>query len=134
MKLIKLFIVTDKPGKPGSPDITAIDETKVQLSWTPPRDDGGSEIINYVVEYRPEGAFKWKTAPMETITGTQYTVKNLDKDVTYEFRVAAENKAGVGPFSESTAPIKSKERVGKEIKILIIEMLCLKLPKLQLQV
>ena len=31
----------------------------------------------------------------------------------FEFRVAAENRAGQGPFSESTSPIVAKEPLGK---------------------
>jgi titin len=40
-------------------------------------------------------------------------VKGLDKGVVYEFRVAAENKAGVGPASDPTKPVEVKEPVGE---------------------
>ena len=100
-----------KPSKPGIPEITAVDKTRVTLQWKPPKMDGGSEIFNYVLEYRVEGAFRWKKATHDNIRGTTYIVKGLEPDTVYEFRVAAENKAGLGPFSETTMPVKAEERV-----------------------
>ena len=47
---------------------------------------------------------------------TTYTVKGLKADMVYEFRVAAENRAGVGPSSESSSPVKAEERIGKSQK------------------
>lgn len=81
------------------------------LVWTPPQDDGGSEIINYVVEYRPEGAFKWKRTTEDTIHGTTYTIKGLEEQTQYDFRVAAENKAGVGPPSEGSLSMKLEDKL-----------------------
>ena len=41
------------------------------------------------------------------IPETSYVVKDLSEGTDYEFRVAAENKAGVGPFSPPSKPIKA---------------------------
>ena len=79
------------------------------MSYKPPTDDGGAEITNYVIEYREEGLMKWTRANKDTVTKTSYTVTGLHKDTVYEFRVAAENKAGVGPASEPSKPQAAKE-------------------------
>ena len=42
----------------------------------------------------------------------EFTVKGLNEDDLYEFRISAENKAGVGPCSENSEPVKAEERVG----------------------
>lgn len=87
------------------------DKTKVTLKWTPPKDDGGNDIFNYVVEYRSEGAFRWKCANEdERCPMTTFTIQNLSDDTQYEFRVAAQNSAGVGPYSETTMPVAPKEK------------------------
>ena len=49
------LIITEKPGKPDRPEITAISDKTASLKWKPPKDDGGAEIFNYVLEYRVEG-------------------------------------------------------------------------------
>lgn len=42
----------DPPGKPGKPKATNWDKDFVDLEWTKPKDDGGAEITQYVVEKR----------------------------------------------------------------------------------
>ena len=83
------------------------------MTWTPPEDDGGSAITNYILEYRVEGAFAWTKATDKTITETKFTAKKLEKGAMYEFHVAAENVAGIGPFSENTSPVKATELLGQ---------------------
>ena len=104
---------TDKPGKPGAPEFSDIKDTSLHLNWSPPEDDGGAEITNYVIEFRKEGDFKWVVLTSDSIPEPKFKATGLQTDVTYEFRVAAENKAGQGPFSDPSAPVKVKEPVCK---------------------
>lgn len=97
-----------KPGKPGRPVAGEVTSSSVHLEWKAPESDGGSEIFNYVIEYRIEGASKWdKYSVKEHITTTSHTVLKLKENLFYEFRVAAENKAGVGPFSDVSERAKT---------------------------
>jgi len=104
---------SEKPGKPDPPEITSTSNSTISLAYKPPTDDGGAEIINYVIEYREEGLMKWTRANKETVNKTSYTVLGLKKDTEYEFRVAAENKAGVGPASDPSKPSAAKEIICK---------------------
>ncbi len=52
----------EKPGRPGVPDITAVDRNKIALKWAPPKSDGGSPIFNYVIEYRVEGQWQFSAS------------------------------------------------------------------------
>ena len=110
-------VLLDKPGKPDAPEITSVSDGKVSLSWKPPKEDGGAEITNYIVEYKTEDAFKWLRANKNDVSETKYTVKGLDNDNMYEFRITAENKAGAGPPSEPSSPVKAVEPVGKKKEI-----------------
>ena len=105
--------VVDKPGKTGVPEVKDTQRNQVELTWTAPKDDGGSPVTNYVVEYCEETAFHWLPAgDGDTVLGTRYVVRGLSENTAYKFRVAAQNKAGVGPFSECALPVKATEPVG----------------------
>lgn len=105
------FIAKDPwelPGKPGRPSASEVTGFSVTLNWAAPESDGGAEITNYVIEYRVKGTPRWtKYEAPEPIPQTSATVPGLKEDTMYEFRVAAENKAGVGPFSDPSEPIKT---------------------------
>ncbi|XP_023933258.1 titin isoform X1 [Lingula anatina] len=101
----------DKPGKPGTPQCTDITKNSVTLNWSPPQSDGGSPITSYVVEYKGAGVFKWTTANTEPVPDTSYTVTRLSEGKDYQFRISAENKAGIGPPSDATDTINIKEPV-----------------------
>lgn len=45
----------------------------------------------------------WKKATEKTISDTKYVVKGLNDSEVYEFRVAAVNKVGTGPYSDNSS-------------------------------
>lgn len=84
----------------------------MDLSWTAPAKDGGAPITSYTIEYKAITQFRWiKVA--DDITEMKYRVKDIVEDYDYEFRVAATNKAGTGPFSEPSKSVLVKEQIGK---------------------
>lgn len=84
-----------------------------------PSKDGGSPVFNYVIEYKPTSGHKWLPANKdETVPDTTYTVKNLVEGEVYEFRVSAENKAGVGKPSSVSEKVTIKVPVGKSVSVL----------------
>ncbi len=53
------------------------------------------------------GDVKWKPANKDTVVSElTFTLEGTSEGKDYEFRVAAENKAGVGPFSPPSEPRK----------------------------
>lgn len=102
------------PGKPGTPDVTGTDKSSVAIKWTPPETDGGSPITNYVIQYRPCGSTQWLRAnETRTVTDTNFSITGLKENAEYEFRVAAENRAGIGEPSLPTKPVKVVKPIGK---------------------
>lgn len=112
-KLSFFFIrVVGKPGIPGGPvkfkDVAADGAT---LKWGPPKDDGGSEITNYILEKRDSITNMWVTVSSVVETNTM-RVTGLHEGTEYIFRVCAENKYGVGEGLKSE-PIVAKHPFSK---------------------
>lgn len=81
---------------------------EVLLAWTVPY-DGGTPITGYVVSYREAYARKWMTVTRSgALTST--AVGGLSNTVTYDFKVAATNLNGPGPYSSvvSATPLAAE--------------------------
>ncbi|ULT95623.1 hypothetical protein L3Y34_004374 [Caenorhabditis briggsae] len=104
----------DPPGAPSTPEITGYDTNQVSLSWNPPRDDGGSPIIGYVVErFEKRGGGDWAPVKMPMVKGTECIVPGLHENETYQFRVRAVNAAGQGEPSNGSEPVTCRPYVEK---------------------
>jgi len=64
---------------------------------------------------------KWMRANEVTpISDTYFKIGGLHEDIDYEFRVAAENRAGLGPFSEVSSPVKTFIHKGQSVTVVRI--------------
>jgi fibronectin type 3 domain-containing protein len=82
---------------PGAPTnlVATPGDGQVRLSWTAPANNGGAAIDYYVV-YRSEQDFAH-------VTGTSKTVTSLTNGISYSFKVAAHNSAGIGMKSAAVS-------------------------------
>lgn len=96
----------DLPGTPSTPEVTGYDTNQVSLAWNPPRDDGGSPILGYVIEkFEKKGGGDWSPVRMPLVKGTECTIHNLFEGETYQFRIRAVNLAGEGEPSNGSEPV-----------------------------
>ncbi len=82
--------------------------TSLSLEWDSPKSNGGSSIKDYVVEYSSNGGTAWISIPHTPSTYQQFSVTNLSKNSTYNFRVSATNEVGTSAPSNilsATTPI-----------------------------
>ena len=86
------------------------------LTWSKPKDDGGSPITEYVIEKREALRMMWKS--VGSTSDTEFTVGRLTEGTQYVFRVAAENKVGVGAFVETSKGIAAKSPHSKFFSLL----------------
>ncbi|CAH2099215.1 unnamed protein product [Euphydryas editha] len=97
----------DPPGAPGAPRSVETTESSITVTWTKPRNDGGSPITGYILEKRLITEDKWTKASHAHIPDTTYKVSGLIENHEYEFRVSAVNAAGQGPWSQSSDAIRA---------------------------
>uniref|UniRef100_A0A803SSP3 Titin n=1 Tax=Anolis carolinensis TaxID=28377 RepID=A0A803SSP3_ANOCA len=93
--------VLDVPGPPTGPiDILEVHVDHMVIAWRPPKDDGGSLVINYIVEKRES---------KKNLGSCQAT--GLFEGCTYEFRAFAENSVGLSKPSPVSDPIKASRPI-----------------------
>jgi hypothetical protein len=76
-----------------------VGESSVSLSWSTPLSDGGTAILDYVVEYKLSSSGFWSVYTEGISTDTFTSVIGLTNDTSYDFRVSAVNGIGQGPAS-----------------------------------
>ena len=59
--LSKCLDVSDRPTSPlGPAEVMENSRTCIEFRWRPPKDDGGSPVINYIIERQQVGRNTWK--------------------------------------------------------------------------
>lgn len=110
----------DVPGPPVNFTFEEIRNTSLICKWDPPKDDGGSEVLNYILEKKDntkdDGG--WITVT-STCKGCKYPVTKLIEGKEYIFRISAENKFGPGLACYSS-PVIAKNQFGKIFQMCLI--------------
>lgn len=83
------------------------------ITWTPPTTDGGSPITGYHIEKKDRYSIRWSKVKETAISETVYTVMELKTGSEYQFRVSAENAAGVGEPSQPSNAKVAKPPYGR---------------------
>ena len=103
---------TAPPVAPGAPQYltagVAVDEARVDLSWTAPISSGGALITGYKIESSDDGGDPWVEVYTTTGAATSYTDEGADGNgptfgvgVMRHYRVSAINSVGTGPPSNA---------------------------------
>uniref|UniRef100_A0A3B5QQ59 Titin n=1 Tax=Xiphophorus maculatus TaxID=8083 RepID=A0A3B5QQ59_XIPMA len=99
---------------PCAPSVVCVSDstnTSISLEWTKPVDDGGMEIIGYIIEMVKGEGTEWKRVNEELVSETNYVVTGLQTGAEYKFHVAAVNHVGRGEDKEIPEPVQAVDRL-----------------------
>jgi subtilisin family serine protease len=92
-----------KPGAVGAVSTQALNGAAL-LTWRAPVRDGGAVVRNYRIE-RSNNGVTWSTVTLSAPLTRTFVVPKLTNGVSYRFRVAAANIAGVGAWSAAASSV-----------------------------
>ena len=94
-----------RAGSPSNLVANALAGGQVNLTWSPPGDNGGAGLTGYRIERRVEGG-EWAVLVSNTSsTWTSHLAIGLDPTISYEFQVSAWNAAGMGAMSAPSTAV-----------------------------
>uniref|UniRef100_A0A8C3MKA1 Uncharacterized protein n=1 Tax=Geospiza parvula TaxID=87175 RepID=A0A8C3MKA1_GEOPR len=97
------------PGPPGTPRVAHATKSFMIVTWQVPVNDGGSVVLGYHLEHKERSSILWTKVNKSLITDTQMKVTGLDEGLMYEYRVYAENIAGIGKCSKACEPVAARD-------------------------
>lgn len=96
----------DVPSAPGIPTVSEVGDDFVHLEWEKPESDGGARIQGYWIDKREAGSEVWRRVNVAICPATQINCANLVEGRQYEFRIIAQNEAGLSPPSSNSSSVK----------------------------
>lgn len=98
------------PGIPTNVQVVNASKSAMVVIWSKPDIDGGSPITGYHIEYKDQSSILWTKLNKNPVTENQFKVTSVEEGLIYEFRVCAENIAGVGPCSKVSEPVAARDQ------------------------
>ncbi|XP_056280060.1 immunoglobulin-like and fibronectin type III domain-containing protein 1 [Pseudoliparis swirei] len=101
IEAISQLIVLDKPTSPlGPAEVAESSAMCIEFRWRPPKDDGGSPVINYMIERQRVGRNTWKK--IGEIPGVpSYRDTDVDHGRKYCYRIRAVTAEGTSEGMET---------------------------------
>ncbi|XP_030222782.1 titin-like isoform X1 [Gadus morhua] len=100
----------EPPGPPASIHVANASKSVMLVEWSQPESDGGSPVTGYHIEYKDQSSILWIKLNRIPLTENQLKVTSIQESLIYEFRVCAENMAGVGPCSKASEPVAARDQ------------------------
>lgn len=106
------LIAEEKPSPPQGPlEVSGMTDTSFTISWQPSANDGGSPIIEYIVDMRESKKKEFKKVGATKDGKTFISINYLEKDHGYNFRITARNAVGISDPYEPTDTITAGSRM-----------------------
>jgi len=102
-KAVKPYLVL--PGKVRSLKATTASRS-LNVSWSAPSADGGSDITDYLIEISSNGGVTWVPVSDGVSTATTYQITGLVAGTGYKVRISARNLLGTGAALTTAKAVK----------------------------
>uniref|UniRef100_A0A671S1G6 Titin n=1 Tax=Sinocyclocheilus anshuiensis TaxID=1608454 RepID=A0A671S1G6_9TELE len=99
------------PGAPTNVEITSVTSEEMRLAWTKSASDGGSEILGYIIERRDKSGLHWVRVNRDLVKDLTAVISKVRRGCEYEFRVYAENSAGLSPASDPSPSARAEDEL-----------------------
>uniref|UniRef100_A0A3B4WLL4 Titin n=1 Tax=Seriola lalandi dorsalis TaxID=1841481 RepID=A0A3B4WLL4_SERLL len=99
---------------PCAPSVVCVSDstnTSISLEWSRPADDGGMDILGYIIEMVKGEETEWKRVNEELVAETHYVAAGLETGAEYKFRIAGVNHVGRGDEKETPEPTQAVDRL-----------------------
>lgn len=106
LNAVRAKLPFDPPSPPGVPQITEVGGDFAHLTWDRPEFDGGARIQGYWIDKREVGCVAWQRVNVALCSTNQVNAANLIEGRQYEFRVFAQNEAGLSKESTNSGSVK----------------------------
>uniref|UniRef100_A0A672QCF0 Titin n=1 Tax=Sinocyclocheilus grahami TaxID=75366 RepID=A0A672QCF0_SINGR len=99
------------PGAPTNVEITSVTSEEMRLTWIKPASDGGSEILGYIIERREKSGLHWVRVNRDLVKDLTAVISKVRRGCEYEFKVYAENSAGLSPASDPSPSARAEDEL-----------------------
>uniref|UniRef100_A0A3Q1F4W2 Titin n=1 Tax=Acanthochromis polyacanthus TaxID=80966 RepID=A0A3Q1F4W2_9TELE len=99
----------EPPGSPTNLHVAHATKTGMLVVWGRPASDGGSPVIGYHVECKDQSSILWTKVNRGLLAETQFKMTGIEEGLQYQFRVYAENIAGIGPCTKASEPVAARD-------------------------
>ncbi|XP_068168832.1 titin-like isoform X2 [Antennarius striatus] len=107
------------PGPPTKLRVVNSSKSAIVVAWTKPDTDGGSPITGYHIECKDQSSILWTKLNKSPVTENQFKATSIEEGLVYEFRVYAENIAGVGPRSKTSEPVAARDQCDPPLNLTV---------------
>uniref|UniRef100_A0A3B5B8Y8 Titin n=1 Tax=Stegastes partitus TaxID=144197 RepID=A0A3B5B8Y8_9TELE len=99
----------EPPGPPTNLHVAHATKTGMLVEWGRPASDGGSPVVGYHVECKDQSSILWTKVNRGLLAETQFKMTGIEEGLLYQFRVYAENIAGIGPCTKASEPVAARD-------------------------
>ncbi|XP_008284377.1 myosin binding protein Ha [Stegastes partitus] len=103
--------IVERSGPPASAKMVDSWGFNAALEWTPPKDNGNTDITGYTIQKADKKTGEWFTV-LEHYHRLTATVSDLIMGNSYSFRVFAENQVGISEMSAVTKEVATIQKTG----------------------